>query len=132
MMGTTHWCAPYIGKPWTETMDCLGWFRYWALNHFGIDICEYSVNHKILTTSAAKAMVDAADVFGYVKTTDPKEGDAVYMSQRARAHHLGMYVVMKSGIYILHAMEGVGVVLSDKMDLAANGWRITEYRTYAR
>lgn len=131
MEGRGHWCFAYVGKPWTKRMDCLGWFRYWSLKHFGVNICEHNINHELLTTSAARAMANAADIFGYKITTSPKEGDAVYMSQRERAHHLGMYIVMQSGVYVLHAMEGVGVVLSDKMDLISNGWRITEYRTYA-
>lgn len=131
-MQNSHWCKGYIGKPWTEKMDCLGWFRYWSLQYFGIDICDYDINHMRLTSSAARAMEDAADIFGYVKTSTPKEGDAVYMSQRARAHHLGMYVVMKSGPHVLHALENVGVILSDQLDLAANGWHVKEYRTYAR
>lgn len=69
--------------------------------------------------------------FGYVQTNTPKEGDAVFLSQRSRPHHIGMVIFINGSFRVLHAIEGAGVIVSDLLDLRANGWSIKGYYTYA-
>ena len=74
---------------------------------------------------------DILELFGYAPTLTPNEGDAVFLTQRNRPHHVGMVILVGEKMHILHAIEGVGVVISDTFDLSMNGWKIESYWTYA-
>ena len=127
----THWCAQYIGQPWTEEQDCLWWFRFWAWVHFGVDVPAAAVRHESLTQSAARLMGEGVtERFGYRRVEAPEEGDAVFLSQRNRPHHVGMAVIVDGQQMVLHALDGVGVVLSDSHELRLSGWVVTSYWRY--
>ncbi len=120
-----HWCAKYIGKEWTEKRDCGWWFRFWSRVYFGRRVPPIIVNHDNHLTSTARAMrMDIRASYGFAPTEMPREGDAVFLSQRRRPHHLGMIVFVDGEKQVLHALEEVGVVLSDTASLFANGWRV--------
>ena len=127
-----HWALQYIGKPWSDSKDCFYWFRYWSKVHFGVEMQDHQVSHKNLAYHAARIMAgDIHAAIGYVPTEEPKEGDAVFLSQRTRPHHIGMVIYPGTKRRILHAVEGVGVIASDDLDLALNGWTIKGYWTHA-
>ena len=128
-----HWAAEYVGSPWTPETDCLYWFRFWSWVHFGREVLGGLVNHEHMLRSASKMMAgDIRKDFGYVKQDGPPlEGDAVFLSQRSRPHHVGMVVYPGGKFGVLHALEGAGVILSDQQDLSLNGWSIRSFWTYA-
>lgn len=126
-----HWAVQYIGKRWTPEDDCLYWFRRISRERFGRDVPEHFIDHRHLVRSAARTMQeDIERIFGYHETDTPREGDAVFLSQRLRPHHLGLYLVVDGKPHVLHALEGSGVICSDLFDLRANGWTIREYYTH--
>ena len=129
----THWCAQYIGQPWTERRDCGKWFRIWSRVQFGRRVPPIILDPGHITHSAARTMAsDIEGRFGYGLTDTPAEGDAVFLSQRKRPHHIGMVVNVDGKKQVLHALEGYGVILSDSMDLRLGGWKIAGYWTPMR
>ncbi len=98
-----HWAEKYIGGRWTSR-----------------------------ACAAARIMAtDIALKCGWHKTDRLADGNAVYLSQRTRSHHLGVVAVADGQAYIVHAVEGGGVVCSSHAELVQNGWRITEIYTCA-
>jgi hypothetical protein len=127
-----HWAEKYIGQKWTNEKDCFWWYRHIKKEQFGRDVPICQVNHDHLVRSASRIMTgDIKDIFGYRQTDTPIEGDAVFLTQRNQPHHLGMIVFSDKKMKILHALEGIGVILSDAIDLKINGWKIKGYWTDA-
>jgi hypothetical protein len=118
------WFDKYKGRSWEEKGDCFGWFKYWRKNHFNDEMASIPVDHGRLVLSATRILTgDVTGVFGWEQTDTPKEGDAVFLSQRKHPHHVGMVVFPGGRMHILHALEGIGVVLSDNLNLITNGWK---------
>jgi hypothetical protein len=125
-----HWAAQYIGQKWTETNDCFYWYRRIKFERFGREVPVCEIDHSRLTMSAARALnSDLKNEFGYRQTDKPREGDAVFLSQRAQPHHIGMAIFLTGKLNIIHAIEGSGVILSNILDLKMNGWSIRGYWT---
>lgn len=128
-----HWCEQYIGKPWSQDSDCWVWFRRWRKDHFGDEMTEIPVDHGKLVQCAARQMAgDIEAVFGWTATDAPVEGDAVFLSQRNQPHHIGMVVMLGGQMHVLHALEGVGVVVNTTLELLTNGWTRKGYYTPCR
>jgi len=129
-----HWSSKYVGKKWTPIHDCFYWFRKISEEQFGrvVPICG-KIDHTKLARTAAKEMTrDIKAVYGYERTDTPVEGDAVFLTQRCVPHHIGMAVFSGGQLNVLHALDGIGmVVVSDVGNLAANGWKIEGFWTYA-
>lgn len=125
------WAEKYIGRPWTREKDCFYWFRKIQETEFNRDCPQAMVNASRRLISAARIMAgDIRTEFGYMPTTTPSDGDAAFLSQRTRPHHIGTVALIQGNGYILHGLEGVGVILSDVTDLALNGWKIQGYWTW--
>ena len=127
------WAAKYIGKPWTEKTDCAYWFCRIQREVFGRDVPGINADHSRLAMSACRIFADPSvlEAFGVAPTDAPADGDAVFMSQRNRPHHIGTVVIDRPGeVAVLHALEGVGVVLSDLLTLRANHWKIAGFWTW--
>jgi hypothetical protein len=127
-----HWAAQYIGQKWTNEQDCFWWYRHIKKEQFGRDVPICKVDHEHLVQSAARIMTgDIQEIFGYHQTDVARDGDAVFLTQRNQPHHLGMIVFSSGKMHVLHALEGIGVIFSDIMDLKVNGWKIKGYWTDA-
>ncbi len=130
-----HWSEKYLGQAWTPQTDCYYWFRRIQAEQFGRTVPVVPLDHASgagLVRSAARAILsDTATDAGWQPTDNPAEGDAVFLAQRTRPHHIGVAVMVTGALYVLHALEGVGVVVSDTQALRLNGWRIQEIWTYA-
>lgn len=127
-----HWAVGEVGKKWTKEHDCFYWFRKWSQDHFGIMLPDSGADHRRLVASASKIMTsNIAEIFGYVQTDTPSEGDAVFLSKGNRPHHIGMVVEPDGQFYVLHALEGMGVISSTRYDLTIEGWKIKGYWTHA-
>lgn len=115
-----HWCESFIGKPWQagargpDAYDCWGLLMA-AERLFDVELPD---------------TFDGVDWVEFGKCWDlaamPVEGDAVLM-RRPGHPHVGVWVAANGG-RVLHAMEHVGVVLSDTVYLRMQGWRPRYYR----
>jgi len=84
----------------------------------------YVAVHEITDIAARKA--------GWIKTAEPCEGDAIYLTQgKRRTTHIGVVVVQKEKLLVLHARKGIGVVLSDMLSLKLNHLKEVGYWRYA-
>jgi len=129
-----HWAEKYVGQKWTPIHDCFYWFRKISEEQFGrvVPVCGH-IDHTRQALTASRAMAqDITATYGYVKAKTPSEGDAVFMTQRCVPHHIGLAILIEGQLHVLHALDGIGsVVVSDISDLAANGWKIEGFWTYA-
>jgi hypothetical protein len=122
------WAMKYIGQPWTKDCDCGGWFHKIQAEQFGRDVSGILADYVRSPLTAAKLLSgDISDRYGWVPTESPIEGDAAFMSRKSRPHHIGTVLVSGNEIYILHALEGVGVVHSSALELSANIWKIVSF-----
>lgn len=117
----------YLGKPWTEEQDCYYWFREIQRHEFGRDLPPIVGLSQSFT--AMRLIARGPEMFGGIETSTPREGDAVFMSQRRRPRHIGTLIFMDGMHYVLHALKGSGVILSNNQSLLLNGWRIDGYWT---
>lgn len=125
----THWVERYLGQPFSPDRDCFFYFRLIQKEVFQRDCLSLPINHDNLTLSAAKAM-SKGQYDRYIETNSPREGDAVFLSQRTRPHHIGTMAVVGGISYVVHALDHVGVVLSDLTSLHLNGWKVAGYWTW--
>lgn len=131
----SHWSDTYRGAKWAEDANCFDWFRRISREQFGRDIPAPppgSVNCDRLTLSAARLMAgNILDLFHGVPTDAPVEGDAVLLTRANHPHHIGMVVLPGGRFHVLHVLDGAGLVMSSRLHLVTNGWRITGAYTYA-
>lgn len=127
----SHWALQYQGARWSEQTDCLHWFRKISLEQFGRTVPECTaIDYQHHLRSTIRVMrSNIAEMFGYRQTDAPVEGDAVFMSQSRLEHHIGMVIFLGGRMHVLHVLDGCGLVISDRLDLAMNGWKITSYWT---
>jgi len=126
-----HWSLKYREAKWTDQTDCLHWFRKISEEQFGRTVPECNaIDYQHHLRSTIKVMRgNIAEMFGYEETNTPSEGDAVFLSQGKLEHHIGMVIFLRKKLYVLHVLDGAGMVVSDLMDLAMNGWKILSYWT---
>lgn len=96
----SHWSDQYVGQTWTHEQDCYYWFRRISREQFGRNV---------------PAIGD-----DFVPVDVPTEGDAVFIGPR----HIGIMVSIGGKSMVLHAISGLGVMLSDLAKLTIKGfWR---------
>lgn len=134
----SHWALKYIGKSWGDETDCLYWFRTISMEQFGVNvpICghiDHSTKFSMVKSAMKEMSTDILSNYGYKQTQSPDEGDAVFLTQRNNPHHIGMVLFLNGGeMHVLHALDGIGqVVISNRGDLALNGWKIESYWKHA-
>lgn len=133
---SAHWSDQYIGQPFhKDGGDCFYWYRRIAREQFGRTIPPMPVNPRRHARSAMELLGDpsAPGRCGYVPTDTPIEGDAVFLSRGDEPHHLGMVIDPGDGqLWVLHALEGSGVISQPIYTLSREGWNILGYYTYAQ
>ena len=98
------------------------------VERFGIDGLppDMIVNEKMAARVAMHEMTDTAlKEYGWVPTDEPKEGDAVLLTEGKRSSHIGVAVCVNGKILVIHACIKTGVVLSDSISLKSNNLRVT-------
>ena len=125
----SHWSLAYLGRPWSETCDCYYWFRRIQKEVFGRDLEDLRRTGDRLLFAARAMSDEAVRRFGWRRTDAPAEGDAVFLAQRIRPHHIGIATLMRGKLYIVHAPDGGCVMLSDAPSLRINFWKISSYWT---
>lgn len=127
-----HWGYQYIGQEYTDQKDCFVWFCEWRDEHFN-DKITLQINGNSPLLKAKHYMNDTmASALGWVPTDEPKEGDAVFLTLGTRPHHIGMVVFPVVQKQVLHAVPGIGVILSNMFDLRINGWGIKGFYTLCK
>lgn len=126
-----HWAQKYVGEIWTKSCDCGYWFCRVQKEVFGRDLPDVFVGYKGVR-NAARILnsEEVQELSRAVKTEDPKDGDAVFLTQRKRPHHIGIVAWIDGRIKILHAIETTGVILTDLLSLRSNGWQVAGYWTW--
>ena len=128
-----HWAAKYVGKKWSHEQDCGFWFRKIQHIEFALVVPVVCVSHggTMPVLQYAQSIRDAKlAAVGWRQTKSPRDGDAVFLSQRNRPHHIGIVAIVAGKLHVLHAIKNSGVILTDKLSLAVNGWKIESFWTY--
>ena len=111
-----HWSAKYIGQEYkTNTADCARLLAKVRDEQFGLPVpTDIEVERAASRLGRVGQMQDLVSEFG-AKTEDPKEGDAVLMTCRARPSHIGVYCIVDNEPCVLHSMENAGMVVLHKI-----------------
>lgn len=127
----THWAAPLIGLPYRrgacgpDEFFCWGLVRWVFENIHGIQMPMVAIGQvEDGTSDNVAAIKRAARVSGWrpSHTKCPEEDDIVIMTS-IDGTHVGVMVRANGGLFLLHALEGVGVCLQSLPDLALLGFR---------
>lgn len=128
-----HWSAKYTRLPWTDNTCCGYYFARIQAEVFGRTLDPELVGKISGAFSAARVMaacladLSVAARYGYRPTDAPVDGDACFLTQRSTPHHIGTVAVIDGRFAVAHALEGVGMVVSDLLALRVNGWRIAGF-----
>lgn len=106
--------AQYVGLPFVALgrdlggFDCIGFFAFVQLEHFGIVVPEAGVSplNALAVRGAFKNHADVDDDWSVVAA--PLEGDAVMMGTGRAVSHIGIYVETITGGGVLHCDDGIG------------------------
>lgn len=123
-----HWALKYLGEPWSQEMDCWGWFRkvqreQYAIYVPPIDIDSLSLRQVLITfdTHPERAnwlLVDA-----------PAEGDAVLMGRSANPLHVGIWLADHRRVF--HCEQNSGVLLQSLTSLKLHNWSHIRFYRHA-
>jgi len=133
-----HWAAGLIGKPYKlgargpAQFDCWGVPQFcWCLR-LGIEVPDVGAEAVVLS-QRVKAFQTCG--FGGVEAFEvkqPRELDAVFMTLRTAAHHIGLWISPDPVGGVLHAIEGAGVVYQRRADLEAHGLAVVKFMRLVR
>ena len=127
----THWAEKYLGEPWSQECDCFGWFRIIQDKEFGRHIEDMDRTGCDLTRFAAHIL--SSDIpqnhYGWRKTNEPVDGDAVFLARNIKPHHIGIVAIIDNNIHVVHAPEYRGIMIADLRSLRLDGWKIDSYWT---
>lgn len=131
------WIMKYMGQRWTQTHDCGYWFRKIQEEQFGRNIPSIinspGVSPRAFAVNACRTMKSLENnpqLANWTQTTTPVMGDAAMIALRRLPHHIGIVVVIRDTIHILHALEHNGVQLTRVGALENQNYRILSYWHY--
>jgi|SRR6185369_5805762 len=118
-----HWAFPLIGKEYTDgtdgrstdgpdTFNCWGLVRWCFVQERNIQMPLIPVGRN-LREDRAEAIRQVEDATGWRRSYDhvPRDWDIAVMHS-ADGRHVGLVLVVNGGVHLLHALEGVGVILT--------------------
>ena len=127
----------YLKQKWTEEKDCYWWFTEIQKKEYGRECPEIDIDRTIQTEALRYMIKKLSSPLELSKNwrklkegEKPKDGDGVMMAIKKRPHHIGVALVGGSTINILHCLEGVGMLLSDHIDLISHGWKVKGFLRY--
>ena len=116
----------YIGLPWKiDSLNCWSFFQKVQRERFGretLDIPFKSYEH----IGVMREFKNSPERLKWVETNEPKDGDAVLMSENKRPHHVGVWI--NNGV--LHCVEKVGVIFTNLQQLRRMRWNVLGYYTW--
>lgn len=110
-----------IGTPWKEGgrsltdggLDCFGLLKVVYDECLGIELPEYS---DITRDTEGFRDIMSAESNKWVSVIHPQHLDAVLFVKNGIASHVGVFIVSQSRGYVLHAVDGFGVVRTHVRD----------------
>lgn len=127
-----HWSDAYRQARYSPMTDCFYWFRRIQKEQFGRQVRDVSGEERRSMLTVARIMAgNILELFGWVETDEPQEGDAVFMSEASSGHHIGVAFFLGGKLHVLHVSESHGATVSDRLHLISNGWKITGFFTPA-
>jgi hypothetical protein len=127
-----HWSDCYREAKHTPETDCFYWFRRVQKEQFGRYVRDVTDEERRSRLAVARLMAgNVLELFGWQSTNCPADGDAVCMTEANRAHHIGVAFFIRGKLHVLHVAENANAMVSDRLHLAANGWKITGFYTPA-
>lgn len=131
----SHWAERYVGRQYVEgKFDCADMARLVQKEVFGRDVAipgsrDYADKVGVGRLRAMEEQI-AREIGNVVTRTDsPREGDGVLLIARGYREHIGIYCLIGTEPYILHAATGYNqAVLSKVRDLEMfHGMKIEGY-----
>lgn len=122
-----HWAAPLIGRPYRrgaggpDAFDCWGLVRWVFAQVHGISMPLVAVDDEGVDNVAAIKRAAAVSGWRPSGARSPAADDIVLMHGPA-GRHVGVIVDANGGLFLLHALERVGVCLQPLTDLSRLGF----------
>lgn len=107
-----HWSSKWVGRPYIKkSFDCAELVREVVLCLRGIDVCLPA--DRDWRNATPRYLRSFAKDFA-ARTESPEDGDCVlmrYVGQRGEhGAHVGVYCKVAGGDWVLHNLEGLGVI----------------------
>ncbi len=125
-----HWSERFLGVVYEQgaqgpdAYDCWSFARWVQREQFGRDV-PFAPS-PMSRGAVARVMPGWAAEFGWVETTTPVGGDAVFMSLTKVPSHVGIYVDDAREPSVLHCPQG-GPGLHSLFHLKTSMWRLRAY-----
>lgn len=109
-----HWSDRYVGLPYTaESGDCAALAAKVAKEVLGKD-CALPTSHSATLREQAKQIHDHRDSLA-VRAVNPTDGQPALFIGRGRTCHIGVVCLIASEVWILHADQGAGFVVRERL-----------------
>ena len=119
----------YLGIPFNaggdlgKGLNCWELVRLYYIKELSIQLPDMLLNSNNIK-GLVKEFKNSSEYTNWREIPFPEKHDVVLLTHTNTPHHIGIYI--EDGC-ILHSVEGVGVILSDKDNLQDLGFRILSY-----
>lgn len=125
-----HWATQYLGQPWSEDMDCWGWFRYVQEKHYGIEVPSIAINN-LSVRDILKTFDAHPERKVWHEVDSPSDGDGVLMGRSTNPIHVGVWITPHNRVF--HCEQKAGIVIQSLSSLELHHWsHIRFYRHASR
>jgi hypothetical protein len=109
-----HWSDKYVGLPYiAQSGDCAALAAKVAKEVMGKD-CALPTAHSATLREQAKQILDYRDSLA-VRAVSPVDGQPALFIGRGRTCHIGVVCLIQSDVWILHADQGAGFVVRERL-----------------
>lgn len=124
----SHWSDQFLGLSYSEDENQC--FQFAA--RVQTEIFHRLLDWPVIWDYRSRARYIEAEKDNYTEvTTQPADGDLAIMSDRLRPAHAGIVAYLKDRLYVVHAIDGAGVVRTLARELQATcGLHLLEYRAW--
>ena len=125
-----HWTEVWIGRPYEAGhFECSHLVTQVLLLHYGVALkLPLPLMGSLAHSSRAWRRL-ADELADPVPAHRRRDGDVVHLCPigHPAAHHLGLFVMMETGGYVLHCAADVGTCLHSPEQLSGLGWTLRGY-----
>lgn len=129
----SNWVDQYIGIPWVfggrdmEGFDCWGLFRHVQKEHFNVEVADVDLE-QYQQKEIIKEFAGNKEASQWKAVKKPKHGCGVMMSLAKWPNHVGIWIEDSEGeAYVLHSVEGMGVICTACNLLGMTGYKVKGY-----
>ncbi|ARP86304.1 hypothetical protein CAL13_08905 [Bordetella genomosp. 9] len=109
-----HWSDRYVGLPYIpESGDCAALAARVASEVLRID-CALPTAHATTLRDQAKQIMDCRDSLA-IRVAHPVDAHPALFVGRGRTCHIGVVCVIDSQVWVLHADQGAGFVVRERL-----------------